>query len=274
MVGAGIDDGTTGDGQCDDTHDQETVPVVGPTGQPAGERDGASTDHTGRDDNQGGLQGGEAEGFDDEVAEVLCAAVGDLGQHCQGEEMPRLGVAEAFDELRPFPGGFLCPTGTCDHGTMRHELSFLGGEERGSGDAIREEGEEDESPQKGGYAEDDEHPHPGMQGMVNVANAIGEQTGDEPADRVAREPDARAEGNLIAGVPRRGEEHEGRRDGGLRHPEKESHGQQTAVVGTGGREGYYGTPEPGIDGEVLGDGHPGDQHVGWLEGSQLTCTPE
>lgn len=97
-----------------------------------------------------------------------------------------------------------------------------------------------------------------------MAEAKGDERGDEPADAVAGEPDARAGGDLVAGVPGGGQEHEGGRDGGLCDAEEEADGEEAAVVCAGGCEGDDGAPEEGVCGHVLCDGEAGDEEGGWV----------
>jgi hypothetical protein len=178
--------------------------------------------------------------------------------------VPCLGIDETLARLVPSPVRLLRTAGAGDDGPVGHYLSLVRREELCVGDAVRQEEEQRKGPEKRGQAEDDEHPHPGMQRMLNMADAVGQQTCDEPANRVSGEPDARAKGDLVARVPGGGDEHERRGDGGFGDTEQETHGQQAAVVDTCSSQSDDGAPEKGVDGEVFGHGQPGYQDVGGI----------
>lgn len=156
---------------------------------------------------------------------------------------------------------FLGAAGAGDEDAVRHEGALGGGEERGRGDAVWEAEEEHKGPEEGRDPQDDVHPLPWAQGRLDVSDPVGEQARDESADRVPGEPDACAHGHLVARVPGRGDEHEGRRDGRLGDAEEEPHGEEAAVVDAGGREGDDGAPEEGVGCQVFGDREAWDEQV-------------
>lgn len=267
---ARVDEGGAGDTGQHDAGDEDAIGLAEAASQPAGEHDAAARDERVRDIDQGALQAREAEGLDDQVGEVLGAAVGDLGQDLEPEDEPCLGVDKALAHLRPVPGRLLRAPRPRDDDPVRGELLLLRGEEVGGRYAVGKGEPEDERPEESRYSQNDEHPPPGTDRVVDVSHAEGEERSDHAADGIAREPDAGAKGNLIARVPRRGDEHKGRCDSSLSNTEQEADGEQAAIVGACRSHADDDPPEQCVGGHVPCNRETGDEESGRIRPGEVT----
>lgn len=261
-VAARVHDGGADDAGDDDGDDEQAVESAVAAGEPAREGDDGGAEKRVGDVDEGGLQRGKVEGLDDEVGEVLGAAVGDLRQDGNGKDEPRLGVDEALADLLPREARVLGAARAGHDDAADGDLALLRREEPGLGNVVGDEEVHGHRPDKGEDAEDDVHPAPGVHAVVDVADAKGEEGGDEAADGVAGEPDADAGGHLITGVPGGRQEHEGGRDGGLGDTQEEADGHEAAKVGACRSDTDNNTPEEGVEGEILADWDAGNEQRG------------
>lgn len=172
-------------------------------------------------------------------------------------------------ELVPSPMRLLSATGACNNNPIASILPLFGRQKARRRDGVGEEIPNGKGPQEGQDAEDDVHPVPRANAVVDVADPKGQQTRDHAADGVPSEPDAGPRGNLVARVPRRREEHEGGRDGGLADAQEEAHRQETAVVGAGRCDGDNGAPEERVGRHVPGHREAGDEKRGWVRPGEV-----
>ena len=210
-----VHDGGADDGWDDDGDDEDAVHLTVAACEPACAGDDACGEKRVGDVDEGRLQAGEAKGLDDDVGEVLGGAVGDLSEELDGDDEPCLGIDEAFLELVEAPVGVLGATGSSNDGSLSGNASLLLVEELGLGDAVREPDEHGNSPEEGADTKNDVHPAPWADVVVDVTDNESHETGEEPADRVASEPDADTSGHLVSRVPGRSEIHKRRRDSRL-----------------------------------------------------------
>lgn len=258
-AGARVDDRCAGDAGQHDGDDEEAVCTAVAAGQPTSAGDPRRGEQRVGDVDERGLQRREAKGADDEVGKVLRAAVGHLRRQLHAEEEPRLGVRQALGELVPAPDRLVRAARAGHHHAVPREFALLLGEEPRARDAVGQKVKDGRRPEESRTAQDYVHPPPGADVVVNVADAKGYQGGKHPAYRVAREPDPGPEGYLVARVPRRGEEHEGGRNGRLGDPEEEADGQETTIVAACRRHGHRRAPEQGISRHVLGHREASDE---------------
>lgn len=134
-------------------------------------------------------------------------------------------------------------TGAGDNNPIASILPLFGRQKARRRDGVGEEIPNSKGPQEGQDAKDDVHPVPCTNVVVDMADPKGQQASDHAADGVSSKPDSGPRGYLVARVPRRREEHEGGRDGGLADTQEETHRQEAAVVGAGRRDGDNGAPE-------------------------------
>lgn len=254
--------------------DEQAVCCAEAAGEPARAGDTGACEERVGDVEQRRLQAGEAEAGEDEVGEVLGAAVGDLRGQLERDEEPGFWVDETLAGLRPVPGcgGICAAAGAGEDDPCFSVVLFFGGEKACFGDGAGKEKPEYQGPEEGSQTEDNVHPAPGADGvgLADVPNAKGEEACDETADGVAREPETCTDGNFITCIKAGGQEHECRGDGGFSGAKKETDDEKAGVVCTGCGEGYDGAPDQSVEGEIRRYGDTGDQQVRRIGPGEVT----
>lgn len=123
------------------------------------------------------METGEAKAFEDQVTEILRSAVGNLSQQTHAEDQPGLGIHQASKGLVQLPTHVVRSSCSGNDNAICSIFALFFREEFGFLDAVWQEEEHGNRPDKCQHAKYNVHPHPWRERILDVPDAEGEEGG-------------------------------------------------------------------------------------------------
>ena len=272
-----------GDVGAEEEQDEETAFVVEFVVQVDTQQDADGNQRAVGDLHEGGDEGGEAEAFDDDGAEVADAAVGDVAHAAEHEEEVEFDVEEGFfdlvalslyvsrpnatdmDDVRPpwltYLQMLVLDSGLITLQPLHGNPLLRKSQELGSHWTVGHHNSDHNPPSTAQCADDQELVSPTCQRSVNMPNPISKEAAKCDASAVGGVPDANLDRLFLPRIPHTSNQHEARIRARFRGASKSSQYSQRPETVARSLAHQEEAPHEDVDAEILAQREPLHQEI-------------